>query len=90
MRTRDVCALLQHRHDVRSNPCMHASVNELIDACMRACNYGCQVSAAYWLRDNKVMLLERTTGMVRFHEVDFATGEKKDLGAELCAPAHVV
>jgi len=34
-----------------------------------------KISAAYWLRDNKVALLERTDGMVRFHEVDFDTGD---------------
>ena len=35
-----------------------------------------KVSAAYWLREEVVMLLERTTGLVRFIEVDFATGDK--------------
>lgn len=35
-----------------------------------------KVSAAYWLKDEKVMLLERTTGLVRFMTVDFATGDK--------------
>jgi len=34
-----------------------------------------KVSAAYWLKDQKVMLLERTTGLVRFMTVDFATGD---------------
>jgi len=34
-----------------------------------------KISAAYWLRDNKVALLERTDGMVRFLEVDFDTGD---------------
>lgn len=35
-----------------------------------------KVSAAYWLREEVVMLLERTTGLVRFIEVDFATGDR--------------
>ena len=33
-----------------------------------------KVSAAYWLAENKVMVLERAKGLVRFHEVDFDTG----------------
>jgi hypothetical protein len=33
-----------------------------------------KLSAAYWLTDDKVMFLERETGQVSFHEVDFATG----------------
>ena len=34
-----------------------------------------KLSGAYWLRENKVLLLERTTGLVRFHEVDFDSGD---------------
>jgi hypothetical protein len=33
-----------------------------------------KLSAAYWLTDDKVMFLERESGQVSFHEVDFATG----------------
>lgn len=34
-----------------------------------------KLSGAYWLRENTVLLLERTTGLVRFHEVDFDSGD---------------
>lgn len=34
-----------------------------------------KVSGAYWLGDERVMVLERDSYLVRFHELDFSTGD---------------
>ena len=48
-----------------------------------------KVSAAYWLKDNKVMVLERAKGLVRFHEVrSIYAGVRVCVCALACMHAH--